>query len=438
MRKIDVTFVSNYINHHQIPFCESMCSLLKEEGGSFAFVQTEPMEEERVKMGWKEEKEIPYVHRFYEEEAFCRRLIAESDVVLFGGCDDERYIEERLKAGKPVVRISERLYKTGQWKAVSPRGLMKKYRDHTRYRKAPVYLLCAGGYVASDFHIVRAYPGKMYQWGYFPRTKRYDVDKLMEGKGWPAERNSRVCNDADKAGRTDRIPYLLWAGRFIDWKHPELALETAEYLRNKNIAFHMDIIGGGEMERELAELLAEKNLSDRVSMPGFRTPEEVRGYMERADIFLFTSDRQEGWGAVLNEAMNSGCAVAADHMIGAVPYLIRQGYNGRIYRDGDREALFKEAERLSLDYKLRDTLGRNAYETIAEIWNPENAAGRLLELLDELLREPSSRPEAVARKFRYNGILAETFPCAPEVPVPERKMYRRLCRESAVSLKQKP
>jgi glycosyltransferase involved in cell wall biosynthesis len=39
-------------------------------------------------------------------------------------------------------------------------------------------------------------------------------------------------------------------------------------------------------------------------------------------VFIFTSDRNEGWGAVLNEAMGSGCAVVAADLIGSVPYLI--------------------------------------------------------------------------------------------------------------------
>lgn len=47
---------------------------------------------------------------------------------------------------------------------------------------------------------------------------------------------------------------------------------------------------------------------------------EVRSYMEKADIYLFTSDFNEGWGAVLNESMNSGCAVVASHAIGSVPF----------------------------------------------------------------------------------------------------------------------
>lgn len=181
----------------------------------------------------------------------------------------------------------------------------------------------------------------------------------------------------------------------------------------------MDIIGGGDMEQELKGMLDGKALSDRVTMLGFKTPEEVRRYMEKADIFLFTSDRQEGWGAVLNEAMNSGCAVVADHMIGAVPYLIRQGYNGRIYRDGDRQALFKETEQLIIDPELRNELGRNAYKTIAEVWNPQNAAEQLTGLLDELTGNESA-------EIRYNGMGTDSYPCAPEQPVPEKRMYKKL------------
>ena len=47
--RMKVVFVSNYINHHQIPFCNAMREQLSED---FFFVQTEPMAEERIKMGW--------------------------------------------------------------------------------------------------------------------------------------------------------------------------------------------------------------------------------------------------------------------------------------------------------------------------------------------------------------------------------------------------
>ena len=43
------TFVSNYINHHQIPLCQALYEQLGED---FTFIQTMPMEKERVDMGW--------------------------------------------------------------------------------------------------------------------------------------------------------------------------------------------------------------------------------------------------------------------------------------------------------------------------------------------------------------------------------------------------
>ena len=378
-----LVFVSNYINHHQIPFCNALYERLK---GRFVFIQTEAMEEERVRMGWRQ-AELPYVKYYYEEPEVCRRLILDCPQVLFGGVDDESYIEERLRGGKPVIRYSERIYKEGQWKAISPRGLLKKYHDHTRYRKKPIYLLCAGAYVPSDFHIIRAYPDKMLKWGYFPETRHYDVDCLMKAKK-PAS--------------------ILWAARFLDWKHPETAINCARYLKENNICFHMNIVGDGDKRPLVERLLKEYALEEQVTLLGYRTPDEVRELMDQSEIYLATSDRKEGWGAVINEAMNSGCAVVASHMMGAAPYLIRQGQNGLLYddsltRNGRNEQLCALTARLLQDGALRERLGRAAILTIEEEWNAENAAARLLQFCETL--EPSA-----------DG------PCSPARVVSERKM----------------
>ena len=82
------------------------------------------------------------------------------------------------------------------------------------------------------------------------------------------------------------------------------------------------------------------------AMLGAMPPEEVRRHMEKADIYLFTSDFNEGWGAVLNESMNSGCAVVASHAIGSVPFLIKNGENGLIYENGNQLDLEKQVLRL--------------------------------------------------------------------------------------------
>lgn len=77
------------------------------------------------------------------------------------------------------------------------------------------------------------------------------------------------------------------------------------------------------------------NVGDCVSLIGNMPNDEILALMQKSHIFIFTSDRNEGWGAVLNEAMSNGCAVVASNMIGAAPYLIKQGENGYIFKSGD-------------------------------------------------------------------------------------------------------
>ena len=203
----------------------------------------------------------------------------------------------------------------------------------------------------------------------------------------------------------------------IDWKHPELALETAAYLKERNLDFHMNLIGDGELRQQMQELAKAYGLEDCVTFLGYQTPDAVRGFMEKADIFLFTSDRREGWGAVANEAMNSGCALVADHMIGAVPYLVRQGENGLIYADGKKRQLFYLTERLVTDRIYCRQIGRNACRTITETWNAENAAEQLLKQIRYLL--------GAGRDGQAPAEIGSCIPCAPAPILSERRAGRR-------------
>lgn len=366
-----LTIVSNYINHHQIPMSNALYERLGED---FAFIQTSPMEEDRVKMGWGSEvKDIPYLKLYYEEEAYCADLMLESDIVVFGGVEDERYIKPRLDAGKIVLRASERLYREGQWKSISPRGRKKKYEDHTRYAGAPVYLLCHGAYVASDFELVHAYPNKKFTWGYFPAVNTYNLDSLFFRK-----------LHVDQQGKTQ--VRLLWAGRFLQLKHPEYAVKVAKYLKSQNISFHLDMVGAGALEEKLKKMAERFGLTQDVTFHGFKPPQDVRRYMEEADIFLFTSDYLEGWGAVLNESMNSACAVVAGHGIGAVPFLLKHEENGLVYKTGDYKEFREYVLRLCMDGALRKRLGVNAYHAITQAWNPIEASERLYQFSEGLLK----------------------------------------------------
>lgn len=371
-----ITFISNYINHHQIPFSNACYEKLK---GNFHFIQTEAMEQERIDMGWHTDgTSLPYVVCLYEEEERCRRLICESDILIAGWTEREDLIRERLKRGRIVIRISERLYREGQWKAVSPRGLIRKYREHTRYRKEKVYLFCAGAYVPSDFHIIRAYPEKMFRWGYFPETIHYTKEQ------WES-----LKPEGDTL-------HIVWAARFIPLKHPEFMIKLAVRLKKKadlwtgeNADFHnfcIHMAGSGELEEEIKGKAKEAGVEEQIRFYGYLAPEEVRRVMEGCHIHVFTSNYLEGWGAVVNEAMNSGCAEVANEEAGAVPYLIRHGENGLIYPKGDFDKMAEAVIYLASHKEERKRMGKAAYETITELWNGEHAADELIRFAGEALQ----------------------------------------------------
>lgn len=360
------TFVSNYINHHQMPLCEA---LWRELGDDFTFIQTMPMEEERVAMGWGVDvRQLPYVQCLYQDEYACRRTIAESDVVLFGWSQREDIAAERLASGRVTMRVSERLYREGQWKAVSPRGLAAKYQEHIKYRKKNVCMLCAGAYTASDFHLIGAYPGKLFRWGYFTRLRTYSEEQF----------NTMKVQD----GRL----HIVWAGRFIPLKHPEYVVRLAGTLRDKGCPFFIHMLGDGELEPQIRQDVDQAGLAESFRFYGYTEPERVRDVMEQCHIHLFTSNHLEGWGAVVNEGMNSGCVEVVNEQVGAAPYLIRHGVNGLVYpkdRYGKMEALVLD---LFENWETRRRMGRAAYETIRDVWNAEYAAKELLRFAEGLLR----------------------------------------------------
>ena len=362
---MNVVFVSNYINHHQIPLCRELMEL---SGGNFTFIQTEKLSDERKALGWEDlaDKQT-YVVKFYEEPKKCEALIIDSDCVIFGGTENGDLIIPRLEAGKFTLIYNERFYKTGRWKFISPRGLLKKYHDHTRFRKSPAYFLCAGAYVAGDLRLFLAYPHKKLKFGYFPEVFEYDDVHKM-----------RSFDEPDT-----HVFSILWAGRFIDWKQPEVIVNLAKQLKNDGIGFKITMAGTGELFDETKEAVDRMGLGKEVSLATGLGPEDIRKLMLESDVFISTSDSREGWGAVINEAMNSGCVTIAPREIGAAPYLIDNGINGYMYKACDDNELFRLVKDICTDPVKRKSIGDMAYKTMLETWNAKLAAQRLWKFIND-------------------------------------------------------
>lgn len=377
-----LVFVSNYLNHHQIPLCNAFLELCDE----FIFIATDTQNIQ----GYQNIAKADYVIEYSDENRnSVNGIIEKADVVIFGSCPDY-LIANRMRNNKLSFLYSERFYKKALWRSLNPRSRKKLIKRIGQYRNANMFVLCASAFLPLDLWLLGFPVQKCYRWGYFPES-------------------TELVSDVFKS---KQINSIVWVGRLLDWKHPDMALKSASYLKSKGYNFVLNLIGDGPMMPDLKRMVLDYGLDEYVRLCGSCSHEDVHKYMLSSEIFIFTSDKMEGWGAVLNEAMGCACAPICSHLIGSVPFLITDGHNGLIYPQGDQEALNAKIESLIINRDLRIQYGENAYQTILNTWNAKNAADRFVKLSQSLL----------------NSVPEENYkegPCSAAVLLNERWIYKR-------------
>lgn len=355
-----IVFVSNFLNHHQQMLCEE----LKKRCEEFRFIATENVEG----AGYQRTVSCEYALNWFspEDKAEAEQIIASYDVAIFGSCP-HALIAGRMKENRLSFIFSERFFKDSMLMRFYPkrrRNIKQRVADYSDKR---MYALCASAYLPYELSLFGFPAEKCFKWGYFPEARYYsDIDALLRSKS----RGS-----------------ILWAGRFVDFKAPEKAIWLAERVRDMGIEFELNMIGDGPLRGRIEKMILKKGLSDRVHLLGSKTPEDVRAYMEASSLFLFTSTKGEGWGAVLNEAMNSCCAVLVSHAPGSSPFLVEDGVNGVLYKNDSLKDMTVKAARLLADPDLCAEYGKKACESIMDKWNPSSAAERFVRLAQALISE---------------------------------------------------
>lgn len=377
-----IVFLSNYFNHHQ----QFLSEALYQKCDSYYFVETEELSQERIKMGWSNENAPSYVIQWYKNKNKVNQILKDADIIIVGSAPNS-IVKKHFQKEKIIFRYAERPLKKGLEPLKYIPRLIKWHIQNPMNQS--LYLLCASAYAAGDFAKFGLFKNKSYKWGYFPEIKEYgSIEELISNK-----RNNSI----------------LWCGRLIEWKHPDAVIQVAQYLKQKGYRFQLNVIGCGKMETQLCHMIEEYKLEEYVHLLGSMKPEQVRQYMEQSQIYLFTSDCQEGWGAVLNESMNSGCAVVVSHAIGSTPFLIKDSVNGFIYESGNIEMLCKKVKYL-LDYPDEQIkLGKCAYETIIKEWNVEIAAQRFINLAKSLLVKEESEQLYLEGPCSQASIIEENW-----------------------------
>lgn len=357
-----IAFFSNFMNHHQVLVADALFSA---EYVDYIFVETMPMPDSFKKSGYPDYSTRPYLLQAWKDDTSMKRakqLAIDADVAVFGGCFD-LMISRAKSTNKISFCMSERWLKKGISNLLSPLFLKHIWYYYTLFRKRPMFYLCNSAFTAKDVNMLGMYKKRCYKFGYFPRV-------------------SKCANNLYYAeGDTLR---MMWCARFIDWKHPEMPIMLAKRMKDKGYIFHIDMYGNGRLFDKIQELAEKMSVTDVVSFCGNLPNDQILDQMKQHHVFLFTSDRNEGWGAVANEAMSNGCVLIAGNEIGSVPYLVRDGINGLVFYSKCMDSLCDKVEWLIKSPSEWSRMSFAAIQSMQQYWSPEIAARNFLSLVDDI------------------------------------------------------
>lgn len=367
-----LVFYSLVLNHHQACIADEFFNLL---GDDYAFVETAECHDS--KGGAVDYSKRPYLVKAWSsrtEYAKAMQMALKADVCVFSGYEALPFEKARMKRGLLSFDMGERMLKRGWLNLASPRILKMVMAYHIGgWSKKPIYKLCCSAFGKGDQYKLHSFRKKCYKWGYFIDVPTVVSDGMFE-----------VNKSCIK---------FMWCARFLKLKHPELIIKMAQNLKREGYGFHLDIYGdeGNAAPSEevytrndLERLTEEYGVKDVVTFYGNKPNDVIIKAMQEHDVFLFTSDQREGWGAVVNESMANGCAVISSNVIGSTGYLVKDGRTGFSFNNLNSDSLTENAKWLIEHPAELEQMKKQAYATMRDVWSPRKAAEALLKLIDDL------------------------------------------------------
>lgn len=209
----------------------------------------------------------------------------------------------------------------------------------------------------------------------------------LENWGAPTKSISvlRMGVDTDKFAFSDRPIVkpvkIVSVARATEKKGLEYAIKAMAEL---NDDYHLSIIGGGALEKQLIALSEELDVTSRVTFHGAKPPSFVKGTLDESDIFLLPSvtdsmGDMEGVPVALMEAMASGLIVISTFHSG-IPELIDNERSGFLVPERDSKAISAAIMKASSSDNLSN-LRREARKKVESEFNSRSLARDLYDLV---------------------------------------------------------
>lgn len=174
-------------------------------------------------------------------------------------------------------------------------------------------------------------------------------------------------------------------GRITPQKGTDVLIEAiGKHLTTSLIdQLHIVIVGDYQskgQEKWLADLLRENNLTEKISVLGFRDP---KPYYQLFDVFVLPS-RSDTFGLVAVEAMMSGCCTIRSNSNGAYDQ-IDHGENGLIFPMDDAPKLAEHLKQVLTDISYREQLAKNGKQKALANFTTNKMIDNTLKVYQELI-----------------------------------------------------
>jgi len=159
-------------------------------------------------------------------------------------------------------------------------------------------------------------------------------------------------------------PIILFLGRMLPEKSPDLLVKAAVELKARGIGFRLRLVGSRNFnaadaptpfERQIHDMAGQ--LGDMISFAPFQPRHEVVREFQSSDIFCLPSDWDDPCPLALFEAMASGLPVVASRR-GGIPEIGRDAV--LLFTPPDAEELAHHLGSFCADVALRVAMGRKA------------------------------------------------------------------------------
>ena len=178
---------------------------------------------------------------------------------------------------------------------------------------------------------------------------------------------------------------ILAVGRLVEKKGFHFLVEAVSRLK---FPFHLRIVGDGPEHERLGRMISAYQLTDRVTLCGPRTHDQLPEEYTRTHVVAVpsivdgTGDR-DGLPNVVLEAMASGRAVVA-YKAGAIDAAVKDNDTGLLLPAGDSLLLAMALTRLRGDLSLRMRVGIAAREHVEQHYEMRACSERFCHLLQEV------------------------------------------------------